>query len=123
MRLFIISVVILSIIIAGTIWNSIYMSNLTSNMLEIIENLPDDSDINGDFSIFDELNKLWEDNHYIVAMNTDSVYVMDITESIINAKRFYVSDNKTHYKVSRDHLYQAVKRLHELEKFSFANII
>lgn len=123
MRVFIFSIVIMTIIIAVIICNTLYIENVTNKMLAIIEELPENADIHGDSTKLDELVELWNSSIKFVAINTTSIYIIDITAAIIDVETYFKSDLDSHYKSACDHLYQAVLRLHELERFSIDNII
>lgn len=125
MRLFIISLTILAIITAGIVYNTIYMDKLTNEMLEIVSNLPEHSNRDGDISEsgIDTLYDLWESHKSIVAINAGSIYINDITAALIDVRNLYLSDHDAHYQAALEHLHQAVYRLHELERFSLDNII
>lgn len=123
MRVFITAIIILAVIISGIVCNTIYMERLTTQMLDIISNLPEHSDLFGDTSLIQELYNLWETNRKIVAINANSCYITDITTALIDVEKYYTSEYDAQYQAARGHLYQAIYRLHELEKFSFDNII
>lgn len=119
MRVFIFSIVIMIIIISGIICNTLYMDNLTNKMLEIIKELPE----NDDSTKLDELIQLWDSNIKFVSINIGTIYIIDINAAIIDVEAYFQSDFDSHYKSACNHLYQAVLRLHELERFSIDNII
>ena len=123
MRVLIISVIIIAVIVTGTVCNTLYMDNLTNKMIELIVNLPEQSNPLGDTSALDLLADMWEINSHYVAVIASSVYISDITASLTETREFYLSEHHTHYRFAREKLYQAVFRLHELERFSLGNII
>jgi|GEM_PF-3569847 hypothetical protein len=123
MRVFILSVIVLTIIIAFIVCDSIYMDNITNKMLDLISNLPENSNPQGDMEIIDELSALWKSNEVFVAINANNSYINDISAALIDVKKFYLSEYDTLYQRACEHLYQAVYRLHELERFSLDNII
>jgi len=123
MRVLIISIIILAVLITGTVCNTIYMDNLTNKMLNIIANLPEQSNPNGDVSAIDELSYMWEKNSHFVAISAGSDYITDISAALTETREFYLSEYNAHYKCAHAKLYRAVCRLHELERFSLDNII
>ena len=123
MRMFIISIIVLAVIITCVVCNSLYMDNLTNQMLDLISELPENSDPNGDTSIIDELYDIWKLNQNFIAVTANSVHITDIIAALADTKQFYLSENNTHYQCARENLYQAMYRLHELERFSLDNII
>jgi len=123
MRVFIISIIVLAVIIICIVCNSLYMDNFTNKMLNLISDLPRNSSLHGDTAKIDELYDIWESHKAFLAITANSGYITDITTALINVKFFYLSEHDTHYKNACEHLYQAVYRLHELERFSIDNII
>ena len=123
MRVLIISIIIIAMIITGTVCNTLYMDNLTNKMLEIIVDLPDEPNPLGDTSELDLLADMWETHSRYVAVIASNAFISDITAALTETREFYLSEHDAHYKFAREKLYQAVFRLHELERFSLDNII
>ena len=114
MKSFIISIVMLLLIVCGIVFNSIYLTNLTEEMLDLAGDIPEN---------LDELTILWEKNHKIIGITVNNNYIYDITTSLISARRLYEGSCEGESEAARDILYEAILRLHEIEKFSIDNII
>lgn len=114
MRTFVISISLFLLLLCCIIINSIYLTGLTEKMLVLANGLPE--------TIY-ELSDIWEQNRNYVGITVNYSYIYTISTSIISTKRLYEGSCEGEFEAARDILYEAIMRLHELERFSLDNII
>lgn len=123
MKMFIAAVSLIILITAGVIINTVYIDNLTSEMLSLINELPENTAADIDLKTIETLDELWNSNKKIVAITAKSDYIISISAYLVDTKKFITSDNNAEYQSSRLHLRDSVVRLRELERFTIDNII
>jgi len=121
MKSFLISIILLSAIIIGVVFNSIYVNSITSEMLTLIDKLPDAPDKN-DISMLSDLQETWQKNFNFINLTINSDYTHEITVSLNALSSYIETESKTEYSAARAKLRDSVLRLQKNESFSICNI-
>lgn len=128
MKSFVTSLILLAVVVAFVIFNTIYMTNITDKMMSLAEKLPDsveeyESNAENYASEFDELYHLWNDNINIIAYTVGYTHIDRADEAIVELYHFYLGESWQDVVACRAKCIDAISRLHKLESLHIENIM
>ena len=129
MRSLLISTALFLICAALMITNSVLLHNYTHDMLDKIDTLPRDvnlsaADTQSDaLRTLDELSVTWYEYRDMLSLTVTFDYIAAVTLALNSTREFCESNISGEYLAGVEALRESVTRLHELESFSWHNIL
>lgn len=122
MRSFIFALCFLALAAFLIVFCSLDTEALTSEMLDIIDSLPDTRTQSGDAAL-DRLSALWTSRRDIEALSVAQDCIIPITVALVTTRSFYDDGEFADYRAARETLRESVIYLRELDRLTLRNVL
>lgn len=128
MKSFVTALILLALVVAFVICNTLYMTDITNKMMSLAEKLPEtveDFENSADeyTATMDELYQLWNDHVNIIAYTVGYTHIDRADEAVVELYHFFQGESWQDVVTCRARCIDALSRLHKLESLHIENIM
>jgi hypothetical protein len=121
MKIFIISLVFFTLMLAGIVLNFIYINKVSDELYVMAYEAPAVG-VEGCYAAVSKLDDYWQKNHDIIRLSVSFVELNQVSDAIVSMKSYAKSGSADDYENARQILLNAIHEMRRLESFKLSSL-